>query len=151
MDTTFGDKLPYALEKLINWIICDNKVQSWRFTCENSLTLSIRFINNETVQFTPIQTNAGQVPVSSHVRAHCYRSKPPSSVTRDQWHQQAWIDRGQYNIETNSTIGDSSNVYTSNWHSSDTGYCEMTFPSFVNNTISKCDLDKNSEDYRLKG
>ncbi len=83
-------QLPKRLENTLIWILDQYKVQSWRFTCENRMTLSIRFIDEaNTATSTPqpvLQTTHGQPTVYNH----SYRRKPPSSQNRDSKRMQLW-------------------------------------------------------------
>ncbi len=143
MDTILDNKLPLGLEKLMVWIMRENRVQSWRYSGENTLTLSIRFTNIDPISSTPLQPSTVHgldYDTRSGMRDCSYRSKPPSSVYRDQHRSQAWLNRKQYDSEINSNVRHS-NVYHT--LSSDTGFCE-TYQTLVSDNV--CDSDINKRD-----
>ena len=87
MDTKMDKKLPYELEHLLQWILVENKVTSWRYCCESNLTLSIRFSKYPAITTSTPQANTwasrsmnGESTV--HDSHYSYRLKPPSSVLR---------------------------------------------------------------------
>ncbi len=129
MDITFDNKLPHGLEKLLTWILSENRVQSWRFSGETSLTLSIRFNNIEPMS-SPLQSTdqhgLDNNNTLTHMYSHSYRSKPPSSVLRDR--QRSWAWKEQYGCDLDMAH---SNVYTP--HSTDSGYNELSCQSPFNN------------------
>ena len=92
--------LPIGLEKLLSWILDNNTVQSWRYSGEHNLILSIRFTPMADTDIVASQSNLSSVDIYSG-QAKSYRSKPPSSVNRDNMHQQAWLGntQGDHSIE----------------------------------------------------
>ena len=86
LQSTTNNDLPKGLEQLFNWILHRYGVQSWRFSVDNSTTLSIRFTER-----SAIADSTSQQPPTPIMHDRSYRSKPPSSVRRDNMRQQTWL------------------------------------------------------------
>ena len=94
--------MPTGLQRLLEWILEENVVQSWHFSGENNLLLSIRF-----TAMLDITTSIPQQSLSSSsnqqaINSNVYRSKPPSAaVNWDNKCQQAWLSGMQGAITDN--------------------------------------------------
>ena len=62
--------LPKSLQRLLDWILEENVVQSWRFSGENNLLLSIRF-----TAMPEITTSTPQLSLSSGSNQQTMNSK----------------------------------------------------------------------------
>ena len=97
--------LPNSLEKLILWIIQDKYVESWRYTCENKVTLSIRFVQQPAMAASTPQPHPNIATAADDFttwnsptvqdRDRRFRSKPPSSIFRDNVRQQVFLTSKQ--------------------------------------------------------
>ena len=72
------DIFPNELVKLLDVIVKDHNISSWRINSGFGLVVSIRFQSHDTC--TPLPTDK------------YYRSKPPSAKLRDTERQQLWFD-----------------------------------------------------------
>ena len=94
------NKFPKGLNKLLHWIMEGSTVQSWRYSGENSLILSIRFTSMQDITTSTHQTNLSSMASGGIIPSKAYRSKPPSSLTRDNMRHQVWRSGKQGGFDT---------------------------------------------------
>ena len=98
--------LPATLTGLINGILTERDVSSWRIYGGNQVVISIRFQpepRHEAKNSTPLWSGDHQTSIA-------FRKKPPCSVARDQQRCMQWA--GTVGQDTSQGIGASSNVDT---------------------------------------
>ena len=74
--------LPKGIEKTLQWILSEYEVVSWRLFEEQTITLSIKFAHAINMSSTPY-SNIGNIAKDNQPLERTYRSKPPSSIKRD--------------------------------------------------------------------
>ena len=77
--------IPLGLQKLITWISTDHNVQSYRYSVETNLILSIKFSPRQDKAVDQYgSTVADDAPT-------CFKAKSPSTIKSDTFRQHNWI------------------------------------------------------------
>jgi hypothetical protein len=71
------DALPKGLQNILQQVILNNRLTSWRVYGETSIVVTLRF-SDTLDSYTQYTT-----PGNNHIHNQSYRSKPPSAVARD--------------------------------------------------------------------
>ena len=107
------DTLPKGLQNIMNNIMCDNVLSSWRIYGDQYITVSLKFVSTSS---TAEHSHDGGVCLPAS-RQYSFRRKSPGAVARDKIRQENWMsdknigvkdtvmdtcDREEYSIGNNS-------------------------------------------------